>query len=336
MYSKSKAIIAAAVLTVGSVGVVTQAKVNTRPIKGTSKNSATVLWREPQDIASRDLFFGPGGKAHVPQGTFTFKEEDMAGYNPKFDVVDQDGVRWRVKLGPEARPETAASRLMWAVGYFANEDYFMPMLHVEKMQRLRRGRNLVSPESNVYNVRLKRHLKDEKKIGYWCWAKNPFTGTREWYGLRVMMALMNNWDLKDDNNSVYLTSGEPPEERYVVSDLGASFGPTGMNSTTKGKPAAYCDSKLIKAISPEFIDFSAPSGPAMIYYIDFPVLGRSVSQLWIGRHIPRKDARWIGDLLARLSPQQIRDAFRAAGYSKDEVEQLSTTLERRIAELEKL
>jgi hypothetical protein len=34
---------------------------------------------------------------------------------------------------------------------------------VEKMQRLRRGRNLVSPESNVYDVRLKRHLKDEKR-----------------------------------------------------------------------------------------------------------------------------------------------------------------------------
>jgi hypothetical protein len=90
----------------------------------------------------------------------------MSGTNPKFDVVDQDGVGWRVKMGPESRPETVASRLVWAVGYFANEDYFMPVLHVEKMERLRRGRNLVSPESNVYNARLKRHLKNEKKIGY--------------------------------------------------------------------------------------------------------------------------------------------------------------------------
>jgi hypothetical protein len=44
----------------------------------------------------------------------------------------------------------------------------------------------------------------------------------------------------------------------------------------------------------------------------------------------------MGDLLARLSPQQIRDAFRAAGYSTDEVEQLGKVVERRIGELEKL
>jgi hypothetical protein len=323
-------------LILGSLAIGTQAKVKTSAPKEPEKKYAAVLWREPKDIASRNLFYGPGGKADVPHGTFTFQEEDTAGSNPKFDVIDQDGVRWRVKMGPEARPETAASRLVWAVGYFANEDYFMPVLHVEKMQRLHRGRNLVSPEDNVYNVRLKRHLPDEKKIGSWLWAKDPFTGTREWYGLRVLMALMNNWDLKDSNNSVYRTRYDPPEERYAVTDLGASFGPTGLNWMLKGKPSAYCSSKWIKTISAEFIDFNVPSGPAMNYYIDFPELGRRLSLLWLGHHIPRADARWMGDLLARLSPQQIRDAFRAAGYSTDEVEQLGKTIERRIAELEKL
>jgi hypothetical protein len=44
----------------------------------------------------------------------------------------------------------------------------------------------------------------------------------------------------------------------------------------------------------------------------------------------------MGDLLARLSPQQIRDAFRAGGYPAAEVEELSTVFERRISELEKL
>lgn len=41
-----------------------------------------------------------------------------------------------------------------------------------------------------------------------------------------------------------------------------------------------------------------------------------------------------GDLLARLSPQQIRDAFRAGGNSADEVEQFS--MSDVLAELEKL
>jgi hypothetical protein len=260
----------------------------------------------------------------------------MNGTNPKFDVVDEAGVRWKVKLGPEARPETVASRLAWSVGYFANEDYFMPVLHVQKMQRLRRGRNLVSADGTALNVRLKRHLKDEKKIGEWSWAKNPFTGTQEWYGLRVLMAVMNNWDLKDTNNSVYLTHDEPPEERYVVSDLGASFGTTGLNWMLKGNPTAYCNSKWIKTVSSGFIDFNVPSPPAMNYYIDFPELALRLRLLWLGRHIPVANARWMGDLLARLSPDQIRDAFRAGGYSPTDVEQLSRVVERRIAELKKL
>jgi hypothetical protein len=229
-----------------------------------------------------------------------------------------------------------ASRFVWALGYFVNEDYFIPVLHVQKMQRLRRGRNLVSADGTVLNVRLKRHLKDEKKIGTWSWSKNPFTGTPEWYRLRVLMAVMNNFDLKDSNNSIYLTRDSPPEERYAVSDLGASFGTTGLNWMLKGNPTAYCDSKWIKTVSPEFIDFNVPSGPAMNYYIDFPELALRLSLLWLGHHIPRADARWVGDQLGRLSPDQIRDAFRAGGYSSEDVERLGRTLERRIGELRKL
>jgi hypothetical protein len=336
MYRQPKALIASAVLTLSYLAIQTEARVNTGGAKIAAKNGVAVLWRDPKDIASRNLFYGPGGESHTPRGTFTFQEEDMGGSSPKFDVVDENGVKWRVKMGPEAHPETAASRLVWAVGYLANEDYFLPVLHVEQMTGLRRGRNFVSPGNNVHNVRLKRHLNDEKKIGSWSWAKNPFAGARELYGLRVLMAVMNNWDLKDINNSVYQTRGEPVEDRYVVSDLGASFGPTGLNWSLKGNPAAYCDSKWIKAISPGFVDFNVPSGLPVTFFLDIPELVRRTSLLWLGHHIPRKDARWMGDLLARLSPQQIRDAFRAGGYSADEVEQLSRVVEQRIGELEKL
>lgn len=337
MHSDLKTIAAAFACVSGFFALVIHAKSETAAdAREVASKPAPVLWRAPEHMASRDLFYGPGGKEHAPHGPFTFEREDMAGTNPKFIVVDGDGVRWTVKMGPEARPETAASRLVWAAGYFANEDYFVPVLHVEKMRHLRRGNRLVSHEGDVHDVRLKRHSKDEKKIGTWSWAKDPFAETREWYGLRVVMAVMNNWDLKDANNAVYRTRGETPEDRYVVSDLGASFGPTGLNSMTKGHPDAYCSSKWIKSVSAEFVDFNVPSGPAANYYVNFPELGRRLSLLWLGHHIPRQDARWTGDLLAQLSPQQIRDAFRAAGYSESEVEELSNTLGHRIAELEKL
>ena len=169
----------------------------------TPQNAPKVLWRKPADISARDLFYGPGGKEDQPGTTCTFIKEDLKGSHPKFDVRDQNGVKWRAKLGAEARPEMVASRLVWAVGYYTNEDYFLPVLRVRNMPRLQRGQNLVSPDGSITNLRLKRYLKGEKKIALWRWHRNPFVGTRELNGLRVMMALINNWDLKDDNNSVY-------------------------------------------------------------------------------------------------------------------------------------
>ena len=57
---------------------------------------------------------------------------------------------------------------------------------------------------------------------------------------------------------------------------------------------------------------------------------------WIGKHVPRSDAKWMGELLGRLSHDQIHDAFRAAGYSREEVEAFSADLEQRIALLRSL
>src|SRR5215475_11989064 len=64
-----------------------------------------ILWREPKDIASLDLYYGPGGKEHEPVPPFRFVKEDPSGSNPKFTVTDAKSVKWKVKLGREARPE---------------------------------------------------------------------------------------------------------------------------------------------------------------------------------------------------------------------------------------
>ncbi len=76
-----------------------------------------VLWTDPGDIRSRNLFWGPGGEKHQPQMPVEFEKEDMDGTSPKFDVRDASGGKWRAKLGLEPRLETVSSRLMWAVGY---------------------------------------------------------------------------------------------------------------------------------------------------------------------------------------------------------------------------
>jgi hypothetical protein len=57
---------------------------------------------------------------------------------------------------------------------------------------------------------------------------------------------------------------------------------------------------------------------------------------WVGKRVPRADAKWIGGILGRLSKDQIRDAFRAAGYSPEQVEGFTDVVSQRIAQLNQL
>jgi hypothetical protein len=301
-------------------------------------NGPAVLWEDPVDIATRDMINGPGGADHQPKEPFNFDKEDMNGTSPKFVITDANGVKWKVKLGEESHPETVASRLVWAAGYFADEEYFLPAFHIDNVQSLRRGEKYIEPNGIVHDARLKRYLKGEEKNGSWKWKANPFTGTREFNGLRVMMALINNWDLKDVNNTIYDYEGK---RIYLVSDLGASFGTTGRSVTraeSKGNLANYTESesKFITHVAPPVVDFGVPSRPALIHVLEPSEFKSRVDMEWIGKQIPIADARWIGSILAKLSPEQIQAAFGAAGYSPQEVVGFSAIVEERIADLNKL
>jgi hypothetical protein len=301
-----------------------------------------VLWREPQGIEGRDLFHGPGGKEHQPQGTFTFVDEDLDGSNPKFNVRDDDGLKWKIKLGAEARPETVASRLVWAVGYAADEDYFLREVVVKGMPlRLHRGQHLVGANGTMRDVRLKREPEDRKKIGNWEWRNNPFSGTRELNGLRVLMAVINNYDLKDVNNAIrgdQRGTAAADELTYEVSDLGSSFGSAGLERTdgSKGNLQAYRRTQFMKKVMPDVVDFTVPRRADWIVLVNVPEFFMRLGLRWIGRQIPRGDAKWMGHLLAQLSPDQIRDAFKAAGYSAEEVAGFTAVLQSRIAQLNDL
>ena len=304
-----------------------------------ARADSAILWREPVDIGSRNLFYGPGGKEQEPHGPFKFVEEDLNGTNPKFVIRDRDKIKWTVKLGLEARPETVASRLVWAVGYFTNEDYFLQDLKVEEMPaHLKRGANLIGADGSVHAVRLKRHIEDEKKIRTWKWRDEALAGTRELNGLKVMMALINNWDLKDENNELY-GKKDGTDQVYMVSDLGASFGATGLSfpfHRSKGDVSAYAHSKFITKMSPEYVDFRTPSRPALIYAFNLPGFLQRIQLDAVVHHIPRADARWIGHILAGLSLSQIQDAFRAAGYTHAQIDAYSGVVQARIAALNAL
>jgi hypothetical protein len=171
----------------------------------------------------------------------------------------------------------------------------------------------------------------EKKIGRWHWRDDAFAGTRELNGLRVLMAVINNWDLKDDNNAIYQAG---PERIYMISDLGASFGSAGRTwprQKAKDNLTSYSQSRFIRRITTDRVDFAVPARPKWVYWVDPPEVIRRMRLEWIGKSVPRADAKWMGQLLARLSPRQVRDAFRASGYSPEETEAFAKLMEKRIA-----
>jgi hypothetical protein len=295
-----------------------------------------VIWRDPGDIASLDLIHGIGGTADAPDpnATYTFVEEDMKGTSPKVRVKDAHGVEWKLKMGAEPQAETAATRLLYAAGYFVDEDYYATEVQVAGLPKLKRGENFVS-NGALHGVRLERKIKGQKDLGNWDWFKNPFIGTREFNGLRVMMSLLNNWDLKEVNNDIYEINGE---HRYVVADVGATFGKTGDPLTrSKSNVKGYENSKFIeKDEKGGYIDFVLHSRPPLIAAFDTGNYKERSNMEKITKHIPHDDARWLGERLSHLTDEQIRDCFRSAGYNADEVEEYTRVIKDRIAALNAL
>jgi hypothetical protein len=303
--------------------------------RASAPTEQAVLWRDPVDIKSRALFYGAGGRNRQPQGKLTFLEEDTGGSNPKFQVEDERGIRWKIKLGDEAQPETAATRLVWAAGYFVDEVYYLPAVRIAQMPRLRRGQQFVAADGTVRGARLERDEKGDKKQGEWDWFDNPFNGTRELNGLRVLMALINNWDLKEENNAIRARQGV--QRAYYVSDLGATFGRTGNNFTrTRNDVEDYRESNFIRRIEGQQVDFVFHSRPFFLLIFNPPYYCERTRMEQLAQDIPRADARWLGELLGRLAPAQLADAFRAAGYDPAQTAEYVQEVRGRIAELKSL
>ena len=290
-----------------------------------SRDTRPVLWVEPTDIESRDLFYGPGGRegAPDPAGKFKFVRRSTSGTSEKIIVEDDKGRGWTVKFGPEARPETAATRILWAAGYHVDQNYFVARTHIE-------GRG----GFDVWDVRFEARDDGFKEVGLWPWDANPFTGTRELQGLRVLMALLNNWDLKDMNNKIVQPNKESGGDRnlriYYVADLGATLGSTGSffsklpffseaPAGSKGVPDSYAGQVFIDSVSGGRVHFHYEGKNGSV------IEGISVEH-----------ARWMGNLLGRLSDKQLSDAFRAGGFTANEVAVYAQAMRRRIDQLKAL
>src|SRR6185436_7355905 len=274
-----------------------------KPLTGTP-----VLWNDPTDIASRNLILGAGGEEMKPDiSRVTFIEEKTGGFSKKYRVKDAKGNEWIAKIGKEAQTDTAANRLLWALGYETEIAYLVPHAKIEG-------------KGEFDNVRLEARPASVKRAGNWMWENNPFMNAPEFRGLKILMVMLNNWDMKDDNNEILAPRGDASadaELRYIISDLGATFGKTGgFLSRSRNKPSDYVKAEFIKKVNGDVIDFNYSGKNQKLF-----------------EGITLADARWLSDLLKRLSDEQIKDAFRSANYSPEEVNQLAGAFKARINQL---
>lgn len=274
----------------------------------TKPTGTPVFWHEPTDIASRNLLLGAGSEEMKPDiSSVTFVEDKTGGYSKKYRVKDAKGNTWIAKIGKEAQTDTAANRLLWALGYETEIAYLIPKLKIEG-------------KGEFENVRLEARPKHVDRVGNWMWENNPFQNTPEFRGLKILMLMINNWDMKDDNNEILATRNESTGEgelRYIISDLGGTFGKTGgVFSRSRNEPKDYVKANFIKAVNGDVITF---------------VYNGKNQKLFEGLTVA--DARWLSDLFKGLSDDQIKDAFRAANYTPEEVDTLTMALKARIAAL---
>lgn len=269
-----------------------------------------VLW-ERVDVGKQDLLLGPGGREMQPDlSHITFVKEETGGHSKKFRIKDGSGRAWVAKIGDEAQSETSAVRLLSAIGYVTEINYLVPSLNIP-------GKGTFS------NVRLEARPDDVKRGKEWKWGHTPFEKTPQMQGLMLMMAFINNWDMKSANN-VILKQGN--ERQYVISDLGVSFGKTGSNplplfwriGRSRNNPADYAKAKFVNKV-----DFEDDRVKVVFN-------GKNRSRM---KHFSIADARWLAGLLTKLTEKQIRDAFRAANYSSKDIDLLTRAVRDRIGQL---
>jgi hypothetical protein len=240
----------------------------------------------------------------------TFLKEEKGGYSKKYRLRDGSGHEWVAKIGKEAQSETAAVRLLWGVGYLTEVNYLVP-------------RVTIPGKGTFTNVRFEARPDNWKRAGEWKWKQNPFIRTPEYQGLKIMMALINNWDLKDSNNVLIEARGNRGTElRYVISDLGATFGHASTTpvfwriTRSRNNPKNYAKSDFLEKVK----------GNRVVLHFGGKNRG-------LMKDITVDDAIWIGSWLAQLNDNQIRDAFRAANYTPDQVDLLTRVIRVRTNEL---
>ena len=290
------------------------------------------IWREPSAGDSSDLRFGPGGADSVPTPPFRFVEEHLTGSQPCIAVRDGRDRLWRAKWGHEARPEAFAVRVAAACGYFAEITHYVPSGSIVEVKDLARARQCIADDGSFMDARFELEDRNVRMLfneHSWAWNDNPFVGTKQLSGLKILNMLLSNWDTKDrrdvargSNTAIFeVASRWGREARYLITDWGGAMGRWGSNIVSRDRwdPAGF------ELQTPHFVTGVSDG------FVNFGYQGQRSAE--ISRGITLEHAAWFYRYARRLTEPALRQGLLASGATAGEADVFARAIVERIRQL---
>jgi len=292
--------------------------------------SAQALWKEPRPTTASDWTWGPGGQEMVPRPPFAFVKERFGGSNPKVEVRDAADRRWVVKFGSEAHTDTFAARLLNALGYASKPTFYLEKGTIESVRGLKRAKYFVSKDGSFRGGRFKLRVKgsaDGDGNDSWSWNENPFVGSRELGGLKILIMLTSNWDTKDardgkgNSNTAIIHSDSGVQ--YAVTDWGATFGKYGgFFRRNRWDWGGY------RIQTATFVKMSK-DGP-----LEWGFKGKHGQDFTAGVGVA--DVIWLDRYLSRITDEDLNAGFAASGAAQPVAREYTRLMRERIVQLQRV
>jgi hypothetical protein len=295
--------------------------------------SAQNLWKSPTPATVSTWMWGPGGAGIAPHPPFEFVKEKTGGTNPKVEVRDAAGNTWTVKFGSEVHSDAFAARLLNALGYAAEPTFFVAAGSMNGPHDLKRAKHYISRDGSFRNASFKMH---ERLAGSganketWSWVKNPYLGSRELGGLKVVVMLTSNWDTKDsrdgegsNNEIISPRSSGDSSDWLAVTDWGASFGKAGG---------------FFQRNRWDWFGYRAQTG-------NFVRLESNGDVVWgfKGKHgqdirdgVGLDDIRWLLPYLSQITDEELEAGLAASGSSASVAHEFTRLIRERIVQLQRI
>jgi hypothetical protein len=291
-----------------------------------------ILWHDPGKVERVDFGYAAGGPKNTPRPPFSFVKEDLGGTNPKILVRDSAGVEWRVKGGFEVKAESFVTRLVSALGYYAEPTSFIARGRIEgRLPPLKRAKGFIHPDGSFAEAAFERRDPSLKYLTGedWAWDRNPFAGTRELKGLKVLVMLVSNWDNKDVRDKRLGSNTGILERRiagraqwlYFVNDWGQTMGAWGRELKPKGW-------SCVSFTEQTRLFLQEGSG----HPLNFGFTGQHTDDF--KSDITAADIRWLMRYLGRITDTQIERGLKSSGATPLEVMCFGKALRQRINQLQ--